>query len=185
MKPRLFVISGPSGVGKSTLIRRLLREFVDIKFSVSYTTRKPREKEINGKDYFFIEQQSFQTMISQGDFLEWAEYNGNFYGTSKKLIQSYFADNFSCLLEIEIAGAKQIRSIFKHDSVFIFIAPPDIYDLKKRLQKRGTDNSKIIDERFLIAKKEMEESKFFDHTIVNKNIDNSYNELKDIIQKNL
>jgi len=170
-KARLFVISGPSGSGKSSLITDSLRKLKDFQKSVSVTTRSRRSGEEDGKQYFFTTEEKFREMIDNGHFLEWASYAGDFYGTPREFVRQKLDKGINVILEIEVQGAMQIKE--KTDNAyFIFILTTSIGELKKRLISRGTDTAEEIEERLKIARQELEHKKYYDCIIVN----NNYNE---------
>ncbi len=176
----IFVISAPSGTGKTTLAGRLLSDFPTLVFSVSYTTRPPRSNEINGKDYFFISKGEFEKKIAQGEMIEWAEVYGNYYGTSATFLRQKIEEGKDILLDIDIQGAKQVKQRFP-ESVLIFISPPSFKELEYRLKKRGTDPPEIIAKRLQAAKLEMEAAKDFDHIVINDDFKKAIREIKAII----
>lgn len=181
----LIVISGPSGSGKGTIIKELLKLKPDLIYSVSYTTRPKRKGEIDGKDYFFIEKQKFEDLIEKDFFLEWAKVYNYYYGTSKEFVIENLNKNKDVILEIEIQGARKIREIFdKNNTIFIFIAPPNFEELKKRIveRKRG-ESEEEIEERLNFAIQELEESKNYDYIIINDSVEKAVNELIEIIEK--
>lgn len=181
----LIVISGPSGSGKGTIIKEVLKRKPDLVYSVSYTTRPRREGEINGKDYFFISKRKFEELIKKDFFLEWAKVYNFYYGTSKEFVIENLKKNKDVILEIEIQGARKIREIFdKNNTIFIFIAPPDFEELKRRIieRKRGETEDEI-EERLKFAYKELEESKNYDYIIINDSIEKAVNDLLNIIEK--
>lgn len=154
-KGLLIVISGPSGVGKGTVRDALFQmKGHDLTFSVSMTTRQPREGEVDGREYFFVTRDEFEERIKEGKFLEYTEFVGNYYGTPLDKVNEALKDGKEMVLEIEVEGAKQVRKIMP-DAVFIFIAPPTIGDLEKRLNKRGTESKEIINERYQKAIREI------------------------------
>ncbi|HON82664.1 MAG TPA: guanylate kinase, partial [Caldisericia bacterium] len=168
----LIVISGPSGSGKGTIIKEVIKKISDLIYSVSYTTRPKREGEIEGKDYFFISEDEFEKLIDEDFFIEWAKVYDYYYGTSKEFVIENLRDGKDVILEIEIQGAKKIREIYdKKNAVFIFIAPPDFKELERRImnRKRG-ETEEEIKKRMDFAKKEIEESKNYDYIIINDNI---------------
>jgi len=176
-KGKLFVVSGPSGVGKTSIIKSILSK--DILFSISYTTRKKREKEINGEDYFFISEKEFLDMVYQGNFLEWEKVHGAFYGTSKKWIEEKLNIGKSIILDIDVKGAKNVKE--KLGGVLIFIAPPSIEILALRIKNRKTETDIDIERRLSVAKKEMLEKNIFDFVIENNILEESVKKLKEII----
>jgi guanylate kinase len=176
----LFVISAPSGAGKTTLCRNVLENMPDIKFSVSYTTRSPRQGEVDGVHYNFIDAEEFRGMIAGSEFIEWAEVHGNFYGTSRKKIAEMTLAGIDVLLDIDVQGARQVKESLP-DSVLIFILPPSFEVLKERLTGRMTDTDEVIEKRLKKAADEIREYKNYDYVIVNNVIENALTELKSII----
>jgi guanylate kinase len=181
---KVFVITGPSGVGKGTLIRRLLERFPDLALSVSATTRAPREGEVNGRDYHFLTEEQFQERRDADDFLEFASYSGNHYGTLKSELERCLDKRCSVVLEIEVQGAQQVRQS-KPDSVQIFIAPPDESVLRDRLTGRGTDSAEAIDRRLKVAEQELASQNDFDHRVVNDDLDQATAELESIVRDSI
>jgi len=181
----LIVISGPSGSGKGTIIKEVMKKIPDLIYSVSYTTRPKREGEIEGKDYFFISKDEFEKLIDEDFFIEWAKVYDYYYGTGKEFVLNNLNDNKDVILEIEIQGAKKIREIYdKKNVIFIFIAPPDFKELEKRImnRKRG-ETEEEIKKRMDFAKKEIEESKNYDYIIINDNINKAVKKIVNIINK--
>jgi guanylate kinase len=178
---KVFVITGPSGVGKGTLIRRLLERFPDLALSVSATTRAPREGEVDGRDYHFLTEEQFQERIAAKDFLEFATYSGNHYGTLNSELDRCLEKGRSVVLEIEVNGAGQVRAA-RPDSVQIFIAPPDPAVLRDRLSGRGTDSAEAIDRRLKTAEQELAQQDDFNHLIVNDDLDKATAELESIVR---
>ncbi len=176
----LVVISGPSGVGKTTIIKAVLSTRDDLIFSVSCTTRPRRPGEVHGKDYFFITEQEFMVMVERGEFLEWAEVHGHLYGTPRKFVEKAFSEGKSVLLDIDVQGALKVMETFK-DGVFIFVAPPSLKDLEKRLRKRGTESEDVIKRRLEDAKWELEKIDSFEYLIINKDLDEAIHALDSII----
>lgn len=165
----LFIISGPSGVGKGTVINEVLKLVPDINLSISYTTRPPRKNETNGKEYFFVSEEEFNRMIERGEFLEWARVHGNLYGTPKRYIEERLKNNEDVILEIDTQGARQVKKAFPN-GVFIFILPPSIDELLKRLYKRGTEKEEEIQIRLNNAKEEFKEWEWYNYTVINESI---------------
>lgn len=179
---KLFVISAPSGGGKTTLCSRLLQDFPKLVLSISSTTRNPRGKERDGTDYHFISHEEFQKAVTENRFAEWAIVHGNYYGTSKKTIDDTLRSGKSVLLDIDVQGAESLRKVYPDRCVTIFIVPPDLKALETRLRSRGTDNDDTIQKRLKNAQKELNESSHFDHVIVNDDLERAYRELKKIIE---
>jgi guanylate kinase len=181
---KVFVITGPSGVGKGTLIRELLSGVPDLELSVSATTRAPREGEEDGRDYHFLTPEQFEQRVEEKDFLEFATYSGNRYGTLRSEVERCLEHGQSVVLEIEVQGAQQVRAA-KPDSVQIFIAPPDPGVLRERLIGRGTDSTEAIDERLKVAEQELAAQDDFDHQIVNDDVSRASNELVEVVRGEL
>lgn len=177
---KLFVVSAPSGTGKTTLNNRLMKEFPSVEIAVSHTTRPIRDGEVNGRSYHFVDKETFRTMAKSGQMLEWAEVFGNLYGTSKQELDRIFAKGHDVLLEIDVQGCRSILRE-KPDAVTVFILPPAIETLWKRLEQRGTDKLADRWRRLLTAKQEIEACHIYSHFIVNDNVERAYNELKSII----
>lgn len=181
---KVFVITGPSGVGKGTLIKGLLKEVPDLELSVSATTRSPREGEENGRDYHFLTPEEFDQRKEEGDFLEFATYSGNRYGTLRSEVERRLAAGHSVVLEIEVQGAQQVRAA-ELESVQIFIAPPDPAVLRERLAGRGTDSPEAIDERLKVAEQELAVQGDFDHCVVNDEVSRATDQLVGIVRREL
>ncbi len=179
---KLFVISGSSGVGKGTVIKDLLKNNDDVKLSVSTTTRKPREGEVNGVNYFFVEKEAFIKSVNNNEFIEWAEFSGNCYGTKKDFVENTLKNGQNVLLEIDTQGALQIKEKMP-ETVLIFIAPPSLEELKKRLIGRGTETEEAIQKRLSCVEKENENSKFYDYIVVNDTVENAVLKIKEIFNK--
>jgi guanylate kinase len=181
---KVFVITGPSGVGKGTLIREMLARVPDLELSVSATTRAPREGEEDGRDYHFLTPEEFEQRVEEKDFLEFATYSGNRYGTLRSEVERCLEHGRSVVLEIEVQGAQQVRAA-EPDSVQIFIAPPDPAVLRERLIGRGTDSTEAIDERLKVAEQELAAQDDFDHQIVNDDVTRASNELVEVVRSEL
>ena len=176
----LIIVSGPSGAGKSVLASRVLREMPHLKFSVSYTTRAPRGAEQNGVEYFFVNREEFQALIQGNDLLEWAEYYGNFYGTSRAFVDGLLRQGEDVLLDIDIQGASIVRQK-RPDAVGIFILPPSFQILRDRLMRRSLDAGFVIEQRLKIARREIRHYNDYDYLIINEEINSSTLELQSII----
>ena len=178
---KLFVISGSSGVGKGTVIKEFLRRNPEFKLSVSCTTRAPREGEEHGKNYFFLTRDDFQACIERGEFLEWAEFSGNMYGTQRPYIEEKLAQGKRLILEIDTKGALNVKKIMP-EAVLIFILPPSFEELEARLRGRHTETEEAIQKRLASTKLELENSKHFDYEIINDNIDSAVQKLEEIMK---
>ena len=177
----VIVVSGPSGAGKTTLLRRVLERDRGLCFSVSHTTRVPRAGEVEGEDYFFVSQAEFRRRIEAGSFLEWAEYQGNLYGTSRQAVEDTLASGLDVLLEVEVKGARQIREQLP-DAVSVIVLPPSFDALGKRLRLRASDSEAAIQKRLEIAREEIREAPGYSYVIVNSNLDAAVLDLERIIQ---
>ena len=176
---KLFIISGPSGVGKSTVLKALFREHPDLYFSVSATTRAPREGEIDGVHYRFIKSEQFLQMVQENEFLEYAEYVGSFYGTPRGPVEDAMAQGHDAFLDIEIQGAQQVYEK-RPDAVRIFIAPNSWAELERRLTERGTDSAEKIQKRLLRAKVELQAAENYDYLVVNDTVEQAVREMEAI-----
>ena len=177
----LIVISAPSGAGKGTVISNLLEKENNLWLSVSATSRAPRTNDIEGETYYFYSKEEFENKIKEGYFLEYAEYAGNYYGTPKKIIEEKLNEGIDVILEIEIQGAMQIKNLIP-ESIFIFIMPPTLQELKRRLVGRNTDSKEKIIERFKIAYKEINEVSKYNYVVVNDEVDNAVRKIQAIIK---
>lgn len=177
---QLIVITGPSGVGKGTLVQSLLNRHEQLTLSISATTRSPRAGETNGQDYFFLSRQDFEAMIEAGEFLEWAEYAGNYYGTPRQAVEDKLQQGEQVVLEIEVVGARKIQQSFP-EATRIFILPPSLPVLEQRLQQRGKDSPDMIAQRLDHAKKEIAAVEEFDYAIINDDLNRALSELEQII----
>lgn len=181
---RVFVITGPSGVGKGTLIRGLLQRRPALELSVSATTRPPRPGERDGLDYHFLTPQQFDARVREGDFLEHAAYSGNRYGTLRSELQRRLGQGVPVVLEIEVQGARQVRAAMP-DAVAVFIAPPSRDSLRVRLVGRGTDPPEQVDARMATAERELEAQHEFAHVVVNDRLEDATGELVEIVEGEL
>ena len=181
---KVFVITGPSGVGKGTLISNLLERVPDLELSVSATTREPREGEVDGRDYHFLTREEFDRRIEEKDFLEFATYSDNRYGTLRSEVRDRLAEGHSVVLEIEVQGASQVRAAM-NESVQVFIAPPQAAVLRERLEARGTDSAEAIDARLKVAELELAAQGDFAHCIVNDDLDRASAQLEEIVRAEL
>lgn len=179
-KGRLIVISGPSGAGKSTVVFKAIEGRTDMCFSTSVTTRKPRPNEVDGREYFFVDLERFDEMVANDELLEHASYVANNYGTPRKYVEDKLNDGMNVILDIEVNGARQVNEKMP-DAVKIFIIPPSMENLRKRLESRGTDTQRAIDARLIRAQQEYDEADFYDYIIVNDDADVAATELSAII----
>ncbi len=180
-KGTLILFSGPSGVGKDTVLEVVLNKNKDLQKSISLTTREIRENEIDGKDYYFISQSAFEDMVKNNEVLEFAQYGKNFYGTPKAPIDKWLNEGKTIILKIEVQGAKKIKELYP-DAVGIFIMPPSMDELEKRLRFRGTETEDDIKRRLDIAKSEIEKSADYDYLVVNDEIDSASNNVLNIVK---
>lgn len=179
-KGLLLVVSGPSGAGKGTICKALLNKNDEIKLSVSATTRKPRNGEVHGVNYFFIEKEEFTKMIENGEFLEYAQIYDNFYGTPKAAIMETLEKGQDVILEIEMQGARQVKEVYP-EGIFVFVLPPSLKELKNRIVGRGTETAEEIEKRFSCAFEEIKQIDDYDYFIVNQDVEKSVKELESII----
>ena len=181
MKNKLFVVSGSSGVGKGTILKEFLAKNPDFVLSVSCTTRKPRQGEVHGVNYFYISEKDFKNGIDKGEFLEWAEFAQNLYGTKKSFVDECFNNSKNVILELETTGALNIKKQIP-ESILIFIAPPDLKTLEQRLRNRHTEDEYAIRKRLSEVEKELERAKLYDYTIINDSVENAVQALENIVQ---
>jgi guanylate kinase len=177
----LFIVSAPSGAGKTTLVRGLLERDPTIQLSISYTTRAPRDNEVDGREYHFIDIERFHAMRAAGEFLEWAEVHGNYYGTSFIWLAHQLEQGHDTLLEIDWQGAQQVQRLFP-ERVSIFVLPPSFAELEKRLRGRGTDKEEVIARRLQAARSEMRHAEEFTYAIINESLPIAVNDLTAIVQ---
>jgi guanylate kinase len=178
---KLFIVSAPSGAGKTTLVRALLAADPAVHLSISYSTRAPRSNEVNGRDYHFVTRAEFEAMQARGEFLESAEVHGNLYGTSRAWIESQMASGCDILLEIDWQGALQVRKAMPQ-AVAIFVLPPSIEALAERLAQRATDDAEVIRRRLLAARAEIAHVYDFDYVIINKDFEEASRDLSSIVR---
>ena len=176
----LFIVSAPSGAGKTTLCRKAVLSLPDLVFSVSYTTRQPRQAEINDRDYTFISRQEFSAMADKGEFIEWAEVHGEFYGTSRKRLDSLTDSGNDVILDIDTQGAMQIKQRYD-EGTYIFILPPSLGVLKERLKNRMTDSKENIEKRFRRAIEEIKTFHMYDYVIMNNVLEVALREFEAVI----
>lgn len=178
---KIIIIVAPSGTGKSTLIKRLKEEFRELHWSVSFTTRKMRPDEVDGKHYFYISREEFIKKKDQGDFVEWAEVHGNFYGTSLGFVSTKIKNGFSLLFDLDVQGADNMKAQFGDEAKCIFISPPGIEALEERLRGRGTDSEDVIKLRLENARSELKRRDDYDYVVVNDELEQAYQDLRRIV----
>jgi len=176
----LVVISGPSGVGKDTIIERLLKMDANLRYSISFTTRPKRDYEVDGVHYSFVTKPKFEELIARSEFLEWAEYNGYYYGTSRTRVEEVQRNGQDVILKIEVRGAEQVREK-RPDGVFIFIAPPSMEELLHRREVRRSDSEADVAERQRVARWEMSHAQHYDYVVTNEDAQVAANEVMEII----
>lgn len=177
----LLVLSAPSGAGKTTLARRLEQEFPQAEFSISFTTREPRGQEKDGVDYHFVDHRTFRQMVDHHDFIEYAEVHGNYYGTSRGIAERVFATRGIAVFDIDVQGGLKIKSRFP-DAVLVFILPPSMEELERRLRGRGTDKDETIHRRMLAARSEIERGlESYDYLVINDDLEPAYQELRSVV----
>jgi len=181
MSGTLFTVSAPSGAGKTTLVRELARIDPDLRLSVSYTTRPPRQGETHGREYHFVDLDRFHAMRDGGEFVEWAEVHGNLYGTSRVWLAEQLRQGHDTVLEIDWQGAKQVREAFP-EAVSVFVLPPSVEELERRLRGRGTDAEEIIAARLAAARAEMRHVAEFAYVIINERLPTAVDELSAIVR---
>lgn len=180
---KLIILVAPSGSGKTTIAQKLLKDFPKIKFSVSATTRTPREGEEHGKDYFFLSREEFDQKIEQNSFLEWEEfYNGSRYGTLRSEVDKLIESGYFPLLDVEVKGALNVKRMYGAKSVSIFIQPPSIEELKKRLIKRGTEDDASLESRLERAEEEIRYANKFDYVVTNDDLETAYKQVTTVVK---
>ncbi len=176
----LIIVSAPSGCGKSTVVRALMEKRENLRFSVSATTRKPREGETDGVDYFFVSREEFERMIAAEAFLEHAEYVGNCYGTPRAPVEQQLKEGYDVYLDIDVQGAMQVKAI-RPETLMIFLMPPSMEELERRLVSRGTNTPEEIRDRLAAAERECAKRDRFDHVVVNDVVERAVDEISDLI----
>lgn len=179
-KGSLFIVSAPSGAGKTTICKKIVAAMDNVRTSVSYTTRRPRQGEVEGEDYSFISEKKFRNMIRRGEFVEWAEVHGNLYGTSRRRLEAMINDGLDVILDIDTQGAQQIRKTYG-SGVFIFILPPSMTELRDRLEKRKSNTREDMERRLRRASEEIRAYKMYDYVIVNDLLKSSLGKFEAII----
>jgi len=181
MRGNVYIVSAPSGSGKTTLLQLLLRTFTDLKFSVSHTTRQPRAGERHGVDYYFTDRSTFTDMVKRGEFLEWAEYYGQLYGTARSFVEEHTAAGSDVILDIDIQGARQVKTKIS-DAIAVFVLPPSFAELERRLRSRRLESNEDIHRRLEIAKGEILYYRDYDYIVVNDVLENSIQTLEAIVR---
>lgn len=177
-KPGLIVVSAPSGAGKTTLCRRLVREHPSLRFSVSYTTRAPRTGEVDGSDYHFVSDETFQHMAQEGAFAEWAFVHGRRYGTAVATVREALGRGGEVLFDVDYQGAERLKAQFPEEAILVYILPPSLRVLEQRLRGRGTDAPEVIERRLRKAREELEHYHNYHYLVVNDDIERAYRELQ-------
>jgi guanylate kinase len=178
---KLFVFAAPSGAGKTTLVHAVVTKHPELRFSISYTTRKPRRNEANGVDYLFVDEEAFARLREEGELLEYAEVFDHFYATSRSQVEKHLADNRNVILEIDWQGARQVRASMP-ECVSIFILPPSVQELERRLRDRRTDSPEVIDRRLRDALSDMSHWDEFDYVIINDDLEQAVAELEAVLE---
>ncbi|MEO0123574.1 MAG: guanylate kinase [candidate division WOR-3 bacterium] len=181
-RAKLIVISGPSGVGKTTICNEIVARRKDIVYSISATSRAKRKGEVNGREYFFLTEKEFKRWIAEGKFAEYAIVHGHYYGTPKDFLEKNLKNGFHVLMDIDVQGAKKLMPLYP-DGIYIFVLPPDFAELKKRLIKRNTDNEKEIENRLKTATKELKYMKDYKYVVKNINLEETITEILKIIDR--
>lgn len=179
---KVIVIVAPSGAGKTTIAQRLLKEYPRIQFSVSATTREPRNGEKNGEDYYFLSDEEFDQKIKNEEFLEWEHYSGNRYGTLRSEVDKLVESGYFPLLDIEVKGALNVQRLYNSGAISIFIEPPSLKELKNRLSKRGSETESSLQQRLKRAEMEIKYADRFDYSVINDDLEEAYTEVKNIIE---
>lgn len=179
---KVIVIVAPSGAGKTTIAQRLLADYPKIRFSVSATTRPPRDGEVDGEDYYFLSDKEFDQKVAKEEFLEWEHYSGNKYGTLRSEVDKLVESGYFPLLDIEVKGALNVQKLYNSGAISIFIEPPSMEELKNRLSNRGSETKESLGKRLKRAKMEMQYADHFDYSVVNDDLETAYAEVKEIIE---
>ena len=182
-KGRLFVFAAPSGAGKTTLVHAMVAKHPELRFSISYTTRKPRRNEANGVDYLFVDEEEFMRLRDAGEMLEYAEVFDHYYATSRSQVEKHLADGHSVICEIDWQGAQQVRESMP-ECISIFILPPSVTELERRLRSRNTDSEEVIERRLRDALSDMSHWDEFDHVIINDDLNRAISDLEDVLSGN-
>jgi guanylate kinase len=183
MSGKMIVICAPSGTGKSTLISKLKHDHPDLEWSVSCTTRAIRSGEVNGREYHFLSVEDFERQIQQDQFIEWARVHSNYYGTSRIFVDAGIKAGVRMLFDLDVQGADAMKKIYGDQAQVIFIEPPSIDELKKRLNNRGTDKPEVIRERIENAQRELARKNDYDYLIMNDDVDRAYQSLKSVVER--
>lgn len=181
-KGHLFIVSGPSGAGKSTILSAILKKRPQLRYSISFTTRPPRGDEKNGVEYHFVSEEVFRQKIHKGEFAEWAEVHGHLYGTSAKDVEEVLDRGLDILLDIDVQGAKRLFAKYP-EAISVFVTPPNMEELQKRLWKRGVDSQAAVERRLRNAEAEVAQAHEYDHVVVNDDLDQTVSDLESIIEK--
>ncbi len=176
-----FVVTGPSGVGKTTVMERLLEADEGLTYSVSHTTRDPRPNEVHGEDYYFVDEEEFERVRAQSGFIEWAEIYGDYYGTSREEVDRIRREGLDPFLDIDVQGAEQLRDDSELDAVFVFLAPPSLEDLEKRISRRGSESEERMRERLRVAGDEITRIPEFDYLVVNDDLEVTVSQLYSVV----
>lgn len=176
-----FVVTGPSGVGKTTVMERLLEADEGLTYSVSHTTRDPRPNEVHGEDYYFVDEEEFERVRAQSGFIEWAEIYGDYYGTSREEVDRIRREGLDPFLDIDVQGAEQLRDDSGLDAVFVFLAPPSLEDLEKRISRRGSESEERMRERLRVAGDEITRIPEFDYLVVNDDLEVTVSQLYSVV----
>ncbi|MBW2063392.1 MAG: guanylate kinase [Deltaproteobacteria bacterium] len=180
MPGRIYVISGPSGVGKSTILDQVIKRVGGLGYSVSHTSRQPRENEVDGENYHFVSREEFLGMVDEGAFVEWARVYDDYYGTSFREVEEKLDKGLDLVMDLDTQGARNIKDRF-HESVFIYILPPSLEELERRLRGRGTDEGGVIAKRLEKAIEEIKSCIWYDYIVFNRNVDDSIHQVESII----